>query len=41
VQISDMTPELAKNLGINRVEGALIGAVVKGSPAENAGLLHL
>jgi Do/DeqQ family serine protease len=38
VQIQDMTPELAKNLGINRTEGALIGAVVKGSPAEAAGL---
>lgn len=38
VQISDMTPELAKNLGISRTEGALIGAVVKGSPAEAAGL---
>ena len=38
VQISDMTPELAKNLGIDRTEGALIAAVVKGSPAENAGL---
>ena len=38
VQISDLTPELAKNLGIDRVEGALIGAVVKGSPAEAAGL---
>ena len=38
VQISDMTPELAKNLGIDRAEGALIAAVVKGSPAELAGL---
>ena len=38
VQISDLTPELAKNLGIDRTEGALIGAVVKGSPAEAAGL---
>ena len=38
VQISNMTPELAKNLGIDRTEGALIGAVVKGSPAEGAGL---
>ena len=38
VQISDMTPELAKNLGIDRAEGALIAAVVKGSPAEAAGL---
>ncbi len=38
VQIQDMTPELAKNLGIDRTEGALIGSVVKGSPAEVAGL---
>ena len=38
VQIQDMTPELAKNLGISQTEGALIGSVVKGSPAEVAGL---
>jgi len=38
VQISDMTPELAKNLGIDRTEGALIGSIVKGSAAEAAGL---
>ncbi len=38
VQIADLTPELAKNLGIDRVEGALINSVVKGSPAEGAGL---
>ncbi len=38
VQIQDMTPELAKNLGISQTEGALIGSVVKGSPAEAAGL---
>ncbi len=38
VQIQDMTPELAKNLGINQTEGALISSVVKGSPAETAGL---
>jgi len=38
VQISDMTPELAKNLGISQTEGALIGSVVRGSPAEAAGL---
>jgi Do/DeqQ family serine protease len=38
VQIQDMTPELAKNLGIDQTEGALISSVVKGSPAESAGL---
>ena len=38
VSIQDMTPELAKNLGITQTEGALIGSVVKGSPAETAGL---
>jgi Do/DeqQ family serine protease len=38
VGIQDLNPELAKNLGIDRSEGALIGSVVKGSPAESAGL---
>ena len=38
VGIQDMTPELAKNLGIDRSEGALISSVIKGSAAEVAGL---
>ncbi len=38
VTIQNMDPELAKNLGVERAEGALIMSVVKGSPAEKAGL---
>ncbi len=38
VAISDITPEVAANLGIDRTEGALIGSVEKGTPADQAGL---
>ena len=32
-------PDLAKSLGLERPEGALLARVIKGSPAESAGLL--
>ncbi len=38
VGIQDMNPELAKNLGMDQVEGALVGTIAKGSPAEAAGV---
>ncbi|MGE3334269.1 MAG: DegQ family serine endoprotease [Rhodospirillaceae bacterium] len=38
VAISDITPEVAANLGIDRTEGALIGSVEKGTPADKAGI---
>lgn len=38
VSIQNMSPELAKNLGISQSSGALIGTVEKGTPAEAAGL---
>ncbi|MFC1669416.1 trypsin-like peptidase domain-containing protein [Spirochaetota bacterium] len=38
VRISPMSRELARDLGLRKTEGALIGAVVKGGPASNAGL---
>ncbi|TAL00613.1 MAG: DegQ family serine endoprotease [Rhodospirillaceae bacterium] len=38
VEIGDMNPELAKNLGIDVSEGALVRRVTKGSPAESAGI---
>jgi serine protease DegQ len=38
VQIQDMTPELAKNLGVDHVMGAVIGKIEKDSPADKAGL---
>ncbi|MGA2192616.1 MAG: DegQ family serine endoprotease, partial [Nitrospirota bacterium] len=37
VSVQDVTPELAKQFGVPP-EGALVGEIVKGSPAEKAGL---
>ena len=38
VSIQNMSPELAKNLGIDQSSGALVGGVEKGTPADAAGL---
>lgn len=38
VEIRDLTPELAKTVQADTVKGALVAAVVKGSPAEEAGI---
>ena len=38
VSIQNLTPELAKSLGIKETEGALISGVESGSPADKAGL---
>ncbi|MGE4061967.1 MAG: Do family serine endopeptidase [Rhodospirillaceae bacterium] len=38
VAISPITPEIAKNLGIDMTEGALIGSVERGTPADKAGV---
>jgi Do/DeqQ family serine protease len=38
VQITDLNPDLAKNLGISQSEGAIIQRVEKDSPGEKAGL---
>jgi Do/DeqQ family serine protease len=38
VQIIDLTPDLAKNLGIDQNEGAVIQRVEKDSPGDKAGL---
>ena len=40
VMIQDITPELAKSFGLKSDRGVLISDVVKGSPAEKAGLLR-
>lgn len=41
VAIQDITPEIAKSLGLgDRSRGALVADVVAGSPAEQAGLRH-
>lgn len=38
VEIVDLTPDLARSLGVAATEGAVIGGVQSGSPAEKAGL---
>jgi serine protease Do len=38
VSIQEMTPELAKAMSLKEKKGALVAEVVKGSPAEKAGL---
>jgi serine protease Do len=38
VSIQNLTPEIAKSLGIKQEAGALVADVVKGSPADKAGL---
>jgi len=38
VQIVTVTEEIAESLGLDRARGALIGDVVKGGPAETAGI---
>jgi serine protease Do len=38
VTIQEITPELSQKFGLKTAEGALIGDVAKGSPAEKAGL---
>jgi serine protease Do len=37
VQIQEVTPEIAKSLGLPKAEGALVADVTKGSPAAKAG----
>ncbi len=38
VQIAPLTPEFAGELGLKKVRGALVGAVLKGGPAHKAGI---
>lgn len=38
VSVQDVSPQLAKQFGVENAEGALVGEVVKGSPAEKAGI---
>jgi len=38
VAIQEVTPELAKTLGLNKAEGVLISSVMEGDPADKAGL---
>ncbi len=39
VSIQELTPELAKNFGVDDAKGALVGEVVKDSPAAKAGFI--
>jgi serine protease Do len=38
ISVQEVTPELAKSFGLEKAKGALIAEVVKGGPAEQAGL---
>jgi serine protease Do len=38
VSVQDLTPELAKSFGVEGTKGALIAQVMKGGPAEKAGM---
>ncbi|TNE58238.1 MAG: DegQ family serine endoprotease [Alphaproteobacteria bacterium] len=38
VRVQDVTPEIASSLGLDSDKGALVAAVVEGSPADKAGL---
>jgi Do/DeqQ family serine protease len=38
VQLSNISPAIADNLGLDSSKGALVGQVVEGSPAEKAGI---
>jgi S1-C subfamily serine protease len=38
VQVAQLTPDIARQLGVNATDGAIVIAVVAGSPAEKAGL---
>jgi serine protease Do/serine protease DegQ len=38
IEMADLTPEIAKKLGVTSLDGAVIAAIQPGSPAEKAGL---
>ncbi len=40
VSLQSITPELAKSFGLSSYKGALVADVVKGSPADHAGMKH-
>lgn len=40
VSVQDLTPALAKNLNLKALKGALVADVIKGGPAEKAGILR-
>ena len=38
VEVADVTPELAESLGLKGTNGAIVGAIERGSPAEKSGM---
>ena len=38
VEVADISPELAESLGLKGTHGAIVGAIERGSPAENSGM---
>ena len=38
IEVQDITPEIAESFGLKRSEGALIAGVLRGGPAERAGI---
>ena len=38
VEVEDVTPELAESLGLKATQGAIVGAIERGSPAEKSGM---
>ena len=38
VELQDITPDLAENFGLKKSSGAIIAGVIRGGPAENAGM---
>ena len=38
VEVADITPEIAESLGLKGTQGAIIGAIERGSPAERSGM---
>jgi serine protease DegQ len=38
VEVADINPELAESLGLKGTQGAIIGAIERGSPAERSGM---
>jgi serine protease DegQ len=38
IEVTDVSPELAESLGLKATQGAIVGAIERGSPAEKGGL---
>jgi Do/DeqQ family serine protease len=38
IEVTDITPELAESLGLKVTQGAIVGAIERGSPAERSGV---